>query len=126
MDINTTGRKVVIVLAAALVTTACASKRADERAYRDEVGRAEGSINVAQRAGGSEHDNADMNLARNKLSAARRAFADGDAARARRLAVEARLDAEVAGATASNAETQHAVAELDQSIRALQNQLRDQ
>jgi hypothetical protein len=116
-------------LAVVTIAAGCAgeSRRAEtevEAAYQDELDRAEASILAAERAGAYEHGSADLNLAREKLNAARQAAEEGEVVTAERLAVEADLDAHVAMATAQNQESQAAVEELQESIRTLEEELR--
>jgi hypothetical protein len=93
-------------------------------AYEDELDRARASIAEAQRAGAEEHGRAQLTLAREKLRAAEDAVEDGEAERARRLAVEAGLDADLAMAIARNQQTQALVAEVQSGLRTLEEQLR--
>jgi uncharacterized protein DUF4398 len=129
MNTGTT-RNVMLGLAAAVTLTAgcaggSASRRADTAtAYRGDLDRAAASIAEAEREGANEHGSADLNRAREKLNAARRAADEGDGALAQRLSVEAELDAEVALATERNATAQAAVDELNESIRTLEEELR--
>jgi hypothetical protein len=119
-------RNVLVGFAAMVVASGCAgnSQRADAGAYQEEFARAEASIDEAEKVGAYEHGSADLNRAREKLNAARKASEQGDEDVAQRLAIEADLDADVAAATARNQEMQGAVTELQQSIRTLQDELR--
>jgi hypothetical protein len=132
-----TTRIVMLGLAALTMTAGCAgesaSRRGDadsgrqaraEAAYQEELERAEVSIAEAERGGAYQHGAADLNRAREKVNAARRAAADGDWIRAERMVVEAELDADLALATARNEETQAAANELQESIRTLDDELR--
>jgi hypothetical protein len=123
---STYTRNLLAALAVAVVAWGCAgnSRREDSNAYREDFARAEASINEAQSAGAFEHGGADLNRAREKLNAARKASEDGDDDVAQRLAIEADLDADVAAATARNQEMQAAVTELQDSIQTLQDELR--
>ena len=125
MDSNFT-RNVIVGFAAMFVAAGCAGsqKRADATAQKEVIERAATSIDEAEKAGAYEHGSADLNRAREKLNAARKASEDGDDDVAERLAVEADLDADVAAATARNQEMQAAVTELQQSIQTLQDELR--
>jgi hypothetical protein len=100
------------------------SRRASGDPSQETLVRAEASIEAAEKSGGYERGGADLNLAKQKLTAARKASAEGDEDVAQRLAVEAQLDAEVAGATARNQEAQKAVGEVRESVRTLQDELR--
>jgi predicted metal-dependent hydrolase len=117
---------VLVGFAAMVIASGCAgnSQRADAGAYREDLARAEASIAEAEKVGAYEHGSADLNRAREKLNAARKASEDGDEDVAQRLAIEADLDADVAAATARNQQMQVAVTELEESIRTLQDELR--
>jgi predicted metal-dependent hydrolase len=120
-------RNVLVGFAAMIVAAGCAgnSQRADSGTPdNDAIERAAASIDEAERAGAFEHGSADLNRAREKLTAARKASEEGDDDVAQRLAIEADLDADVAAATARNQEMQSAVTELEDSIRTLQDELR--
>jgi hypothetical protein len=125
---DNTYRNVLVGLAAVVVVSGCAgnssSRRADAGTYQDEISQAAASIDEAEKAGAYEHGSADLNRAREKLNAARKAAEEGDEDVAQRLAIEADLDADVAAATARNAEMQTAVAALQESFRALEDELR--
>jgi hypothetical protein len=128
MDSNL-ARNVLVGCAVAIVAWGCAGNsqrradRADDETYRDDFVRAEASIEEAQRLGAFESGGAELNRAREKLNAARKAAEDGEAAMAQRLAIEANLDADLAAATARNQDAQSAVSELQASIEALQDEL---
>jgi hypothetical protein len=123
-------RNVLVGCAVAIVAGGCAGNsqrradRGDDETYRDDFVRAEASIEGAQRLGAFESGGAELTRAREKLDAARRASEEGEAEVAQRLAIEANLDADLAVATARNQEAQSAVSELQQSIEALQDELR--
>jgi hypothetical protein len=124
---STYTRNVFAALAATVLAWGCAgnSQRGDANTdSREDFARAEASINEAQNAGAYEHGGADLNRAREKLNAARKASEEGEDDVAQRLAIEADLDADVAAATARNQEMQGAVTELQASIRTLQDELR--
>jgi hypothetical protein len=95
-----------------------------EAAYEEHADGARASIAEAQRAGAEEHGRAQLTLAREKLRAAEEAVEDGESERARRLAVEAELDADLARAIARNEQTQALVAEVQSGLRTLEEQLR--
>jgi Domain of unknown function (DUF4398) len=111
-----------VVVAAALAGGGCASNRVVPN--EAEVTRATASIEAAEKAGAYEHGGAELNLARQKLTAAKEAADDGETELAQRLAIEADLDADLALAKANNQEMQATVAELQDSIRTLQQELR--
>ena len=139
MNTGTT-RIVMLGLAAAAtaaMTAGCAGESASRRGgsdsgrqaqaearYQDELESAEATIAEAEREGASRHGGADLNRAREKINAARRAAAEEEWLRAERLVVEAELDADVALATARSAEAEAAANELQDSLQTLEEELR--
>lgn len=118
-------RNVLVAVAATVAVSACAGggdKRSD--AEQQAIARANDSIKEAESAGAYEQASADLNRAREKVKAAEEAARKGDDQIAERLAVEASLDAQVASATASNQEMQSALTKLQDSIKALQDEIR--
>jgi hypothetical protein len=93
-------------------------------AYEQERRRALASIAEAEQAGAEEHGSAQLTLARDKLRAAEEAAEDDEAEQARRLAVEANLDADLATAIARNQQTQALVTEVRAGLRTLEAELR--
>lgn len=65
----------------------------------------------------------ELDRAQTKLKAAEQAMAAEEYEKARRLALEAQADAELAQAKANAAGVQHAVAELESSIRILRDEI---
>jgi uncharacterized protein involved in propanediol utilization len=110
------------LLAACLTAAGCAAQRSLPRP--EELTRAAASVEAADKAGAYEHGKTEVTLARQKLSSAEKALAEGDKSVAVRLAEEADLDAQLAMAKARSRETQAAVAELNENIRTLQEELR--
>ena len=84
---------------------------------RSAVERVSSSPNVADSAP------VEMQQARQKLERAQRAMNDKDYALARRMAEEADVDARVAEARASSARGERALKEVQESIRALQDEI---
>jgi hypothetical protein len=126
-------QRVVLLFSLLLISAAllgCANNpraeaSADEAAaYEQDFDRARASIAEAQRAGAEERGRAQLTLAREKLRAAEEAVDSGESERARRLVVEARLDADLALAIARNQQTQALVAEIRSGLRTLDEQLR--
>jgi peptidoglycan hydrolase CwlO-like protein len=107
---------------AALTIAGCASDRERSAQRPEEIVRATATVDAAEKAGAYEHGNVELTSAQRKLSDAEKALKDGDRQQAAWLGEEADLDAQLAMAKARNAEMQNAVAELDESIRALQQQ----
>ena len=100
----------------------CAANRPVERS--DDLAQAKASVDEAQRNGAAQYGAAELDLARQKLTAAQRALDDKDEQRAHELADEAKLDADLAQAKAENQEQQAALAEIKDSIRTLQDESR--
>jgi Domain of unknown function (DUF4398) len=124
-------QRVVLLFSLLLISAAllgCANNPPAEEtsaaAYEQDFDRARASIAEAERAGAEAHGGAQLSLAREKLRAADEAVEDGEMERARQLAVEADLDADLATAIARNQETQALVAEVRSGLRTLEDQLR--
>jgi hypothetical protein len=131
----------LVTLVGALVVSAtlagCAGSSNDRRDDRDRGGRrssnvppaqaeltqARASIDAATQAGATEYGSAQLALAREKLRAAEDAAADDDVERARRLAIEADLDADFAAAISRNRETQQLAGEVRDGLRTLEREL---
>jgi hypothetical protein len=112
----------LLVFSAALL--GCASNRQIEAAYEEDLSRARTSIATAEQAGAAEFGNAELALARDKLRAAEEAAENGATERARRLAVEADLDADLAAAITRNQQTQSLVGEVRSGLSTLEDELR--
>lgn len=96
--------------------TACASNAPRPTA---ELSRAATLTNVAERSGAQQYAGADLDRARDKLKRANYAADEGEQERARRLAEEAAIDAELAAAKASSANAQRSAQEIRDSISTL-------
>lgn len=114
----------LLVIGAAMV--GCASNRSDvdSAAYEQDFARARASIAEAEQAGAADYGSAQLTLAREKLRAAEQAASDGAGERARRLAVEADLDADLAAAITRNRQTQSLVTEVRSGLSTLEDELR--
>jgi hypothetical protein len=113
-----------LLLISAVVLGCAAASRDETTAYENELTRARARIADAEQAGAAELGTSELVLARDKLHAAERAAADRDLERARRLAVEAALDADYAVAIARHRETEALVAEVRSSLRTLEDERR--
>lgn len=112
---------IVAVAAIGLVgITACAST--DDRPDA-KLAIAQSSIEQAQRAGANEHAAQPLSAAREKLSAAQAAVARDEMLVAERLAEEAALDAELAGAMTRTRKAELAVEELNDTIEVLREEI---
>lgn len=87
---------------------------------------AEQRLDEAERADAQRFANRELNLAREKLIAAREAAADGDEEEAARLARHAELDASYAAAVAENGLAQSALEELRATLATLESELERQ
>ena len=92
-------------------------------AYEQDLTRARASIAEAEQAGAARYGSAELASARDKLRAANEAAEEGELERARRLAVEADLDADLAAARTRNQETQELVSEVRAGLRTLESEL---
>ena len=93
-------------------------------AYEQDLERARASIAEAEKAGAEELGRAPLTLARDKVRAAEEAADDGESERARRLAVEANLDADLATAITRNRQTQALATEIRSGLRTLEDEVR--
>ena len=106
--------------AIALTSVGCAStgNRPDAQ-----LATAEANIEQARQAGADQHAAQPLSAARQKLSAAQAAVARDEMVVAGRLAEEAALDAELAGAMARNRKSELAVKELNDTIDVLREEI---
>jgi len=109
------------LIGASLVLAAgCAG---NQQVVTSSIEEAEQRIDEAERADAQRYANRELNMAREKLIAAREAQQEGDEERAARLAERAELDAALAIATADNESIQAAVEELRATIATLETEL---
>lgn len=87
------------------------------------IDEAEERIDEAERAEAQRYATRELNMAREKLVAAREAQEEGDEERAARLASHAELDATLAIATADNESIQAAVDELRETLATLESEI---
>lgn len=107
-------------ITAALMLAACGSAAAPPApAPEVTVGAAEQAILQARAAAAPDYAPAAFRQARDKLDAAEAALARGDRERARRLAVEAQVDAELAEATAEKMKNTAVLRDVERSLKAL-------
>jgi hypothetical protein len=113
------------LLVISVVVLGCANQdRVETAAYQQELARARASITEAEQAGAAEFGSAELALARDKLREAERAIEDGAGERARRLAVEADLDADLAAAITRSEQTQALATEVQAGLTTLEQELR--
>lgn len=90
------------------------------------IDAAEQRLDEAERANAQRYANQELNLAREKLIAAREAAENGDEEEAARLARHAELDATYAAAVADNELAQTALDELRETLATLESELERQ
>lgn len=115
----TSKHKYLIGCSAVLLLAACSSVPPPT----EQLAVSRAAIESAQTAGAPEFAAADLAQARSKFERAQAAMRDEDYLRARRLAEEAAVDAQLAQARAGSVRAQTAAAQVDQSIRALRSEL---
>jgi len=114
-------RLMAISLASSMLALACSTTGPP----REELARAAIAVGTAEDAGAQSHASAEWARARQKLDEAQAATASKEYVRARRLAEQAFVDAELAAAISrSEVAMQHA-RELRESIETLHDETRD-
>lgn len=108
------------VMCAALLFAGCAVTPAAPTA---QLAASRTAVDQARMSGAPESASTEYNTARDKLARAEAAFEAQDYTAATRLAREAEVDAQLAQARAQSMRSQHALAEIEESIRALQGEL---
>jgi hypothetical protein len=108
-------------LALAVAASGCGTPPETTRA----VAQADLAVRDAAAGEAPELASAELQLAREKLARAERARADGDDERARRLAEQALVDAQLAEARAESETAAAAAREVEVSIDALQRAFED-
>ncbi|HEX6993483.1 MAG TPA: DUF4398 domain-containing protein [Gammaproteobacteria bacterium] len=112
-----------IAIASLVLAAGCAGNQPVPAAS---IEQAEQRIDEAERADAQRYANRELNMAREKLLAAREAEEDGDEERAARLAEHAELDAAYALALSDNASVQEAVEEVRETLATLESELERQ
>ena len=107
----------LIALTGALVS-GCAS----EPKPTEEMTRAKTLVETAEQRGAAQYAGVELEQARKKLGDAEVASNTGKQDVARRLAVEAGLDADLAAAKASAGQAEHSAAEIDASVETLRRE----
>lgn len=109
-----------LVLAAAVALGGCASKGV---APVSQMATSRAAVTEAETAGGREHAPLELLSAREKLQQAETAVREENYPAARSYAEQAEADARLSEAKAHTAKAQRAVAEVQDSITALRNEL---
>ncbi len=114
-------RNTAIAVAAALAAlgVGCGS---NETRPTEELTRARTLIDQAERTGGRQFASAELQMAREKLRRADAAAQEEEHAVARRLAVEASLDAELAAAKSRSGQAEAAAEEIAASVSTLRDE----
>jgi Domain of unknown function (DUF4398) len=116
---NPTLSKTLLAALMASVLVACAGP--PERPVA-EMTRARTLIEQAEERGAQERAGAELERARGKYRQAEAAIEDRDPEQARRLALQAAVDAEYAAARASSKQAREAAEEMDRTIRTLREE----
>lgn len=114
---------VAVLVLSAVVLSGCAAAPV---APSDAMQAAQLAIARAEEARIPDYDSPDLRSARDKLTRARAAIQAEDMVGARRLAEEARVDAEAAAAKAGSARAQAVNLEMQRGIDALQQEMKRQ
>ncbi len=109
----------LIAACPALFLTGCASEA--ERPTED-MTRAATLISQAEKAGAQQYASAELQQARDHLSAANKAVEDGKEDKAKRLAQQASVDAELANARTASGQAQRAAEEVSRGTNTLQQE----
>ena len=86
------------------------------------IGKAEASIESAEQSGARQYGAAELDTARSKLTLAKVEAEQGDRAEALRLAEQAALDAQFAGAKGQTGKSREAAAQLRDSTETLKQE----
>ena len=110
---------ILVATASALLLAGCA---AEVERPTEEMTRAKTLIDQAEKAGAQRYAAAELQQAREKLQDADEAVDDGKGEVAKRLAMEATVDAELAVARTASGEAQRAAEEINRSTETLQRE----
>lgn len=116
------GRACRTLYGAALIAAGLAACASSPPVATPEMTRAEAAIEQAQRAGAAQYATEPLQSAQRKLSEAKLAVGQHENGRARQLVEESYADARLADFTAQDAKATSAAAEVDKSIRVLQDE----
>lgn len=110
---------VILCLGISMVFVSCASSRPPVQ----EIAQSEAVINQADQVGAEEYAPLEIREARKKLQNARELESQEKYEEARRMALRAEVDAELAEAKALSEKAQNAVQQLRESIRLLKEEI---
>ncbi|MDP1667371.1 MAG: DUF4398 domain-containing protein [Methylobacter sp.] len=108
-----------IGVAAAIFTVGCASLSAPT----EQMAVSKVAVSNAGTAGGNEFAPLQLKSAIDKMDAAEQAMAEEDYLRARQLAEQAQVDAQLASATARSAKAQKAASTIEEDNRVLRQEI---
>ena len=103
--------------------TACAACATTGERPTEELATARASIELAEQNDAQKHSTKSIAAARDKLARAEALSTAGDDEQARRLAIEADVDARLAAAEALLAKNETAAAELREGLRTLEREI---
>jgi hypothetical protein len=112
-------RSIGVTAVAAVLVAGCASIPAPT----EQIAVSKAAVGSATSAGGNELAPVQLQSALEKLNAAERAMAEEENLKARQLAEQAQVDAQLAAATARAAKAQKAVGELREGNRVLHQEI---
>lgn len=111
--------RIVVSVAAVVLIAGCASTPAPT----EQMAVSRAAVSNASSAGASEFAPLQLRSATEKMNAAERAMTEKDYARARQLAEQAQIDAQLAAATARSAKAKKAADALQEDSRILRQEL---
>ena len=115
--------KIGITVAAAVFMAGCASTPPAMPAPTEQMAVSRASLNNANSAGGNEFAPIQFKSAMEKMEGAERAIGEKDYARARLLAEEAQVDADLAAAAARSAKARKAADAVQEDSRVLRQEI---
>lgn len=119
-------RTIGFILLASTFITACASTSASKEEMSvasEQISIARADLNSAISAGGNEFAPLQVRSALDKISSAEKAMAAKEYTRARQLAEQARVDAQLAEATSRSAKAEKAAEALEEGGRILREEM---
>lgn len=115
--------RIGMTVAAVIFMAGCASAPPAIPAPTEQMAVSKAALNNASSAGGNEFAPIQFKSAMEKLEAAERAMGEKNYVRARQLAEQAQVDAELATAAARSAKAQKAADALQESNRVLRKEI---
>lgn len=122
MEKKTSGMRTIqqiLIIGLSFMFISCASSRPPA----EDIARAESTIKQAEQVGAQNYAPLEIREARKKLDRANNLVKEKEYEKARRLAEQAEVDAELAEAKTLSEKAQRAVRELRESIKALREEI---